>query len=90
MIKSTLLSIVFASFVGYAFAQDCSVQEPVEMFVGAKISVETLSVQRVTILKEKNGFNCSTERISTVGRQKFAGTNWGSITATPFELKTDC
>lgn len=42
MIKFTLLSIVFASFVGYACAQDCAVQEANEMFVGAKISVETL------------------------------------------------
>ncbi len=52
MIKFSLLSIVFASFVGYACAQDCAVQEANEMFVGAKISVETL---RLSKNRDSNG-----------------------------------
>ncbi len=42
MIKSMLFSVIFASFVMSANAQDCAVPAPHELFVGSEISLETL------------------------------------------------
>lgn len=42
MIKFMLLTVIFASFVASADAQECAAPEPHEVFVGTKISIEAL------------------------------------------------